>query len=180
MMKKSAFQRAMRDHRDRLFGYTFYFLRHREDAEDAVQEVFVKLWEHWDRIDKGRMVAWMMRVAHNVCVDAARRRKSVRERERAVGMENVEFSHSNRSIDGDPEARLELTETQKCLLAAMDTLPEKTKSMMLLHYYQGLKYEEIGEVLDEKAGTVKVAVHRGRKTLKDVLAKQLPEQVGEG
>jgi DNA-directed RNA polymerase specialized sigma24 family protein len=48
-----------------------------------------------------------------------------------------------------------------------------------MHYFQGLKYEEIGEILDTKVSTVKVAVHRGRRELRCIMEKQFPESVGK-
>jgi DNA-directed RNA polymerase specialized sigma24 family protein len=58
-------------------------------------------------------------------------------------------------------------------------LPKKTQSMLLMHYFQGLKYDDIGEVLDTKVSTVKVAIHRGRKMLKQLLAEAFPERAGK-
>lgn len=179
MMKKSAFQKILRDHKDRLYGYALYFLRDRDEAEDVVQEVCIKLWEKWDSVDRNRRTAWMMRVAHNQCIDVIRRRKmSVNVQTEKKRDMQAAYQVDSKG-DGHPEAQLELAETQKVLLSALDTLPEQTKSMMLMHYFQGLKYEEIGEVLNAKLSTVKVAVHRGRKALKEVLSEHYPERVGE-
>ena len=178
-MKKSAYQKILRDQKDRLYGYALYFLRDREDAEDVVQEVFIKLWQHWDRVDRKHTVAWMMRVAHNQCIDVVRQRKMSATRQNDWNRVEQTAFLADSEGEGHPEAQFELAETQKTLLMALDELPERTKSMMLLHYYQGLKYEEIGKILDAKVSTVKVAVHRGRKALKDILSEQYPERVGE-
>ena len=77
----------------------------------------------------------------------------------------------------NPESYYEYSETQKLLLHALETLPEKTRSMLLLHYFQGFKYEMIGEILNTSVNTVKVAIHRGKKILKEMLEEQFPERV---
>lgn len=177
-MRRVLFKRFLGEHESRVFGYAFYFLHNREDAEDVTQEVFLRLWRYWDRVDRDRMAAWVMRVTHNCCIDWIRSKKTsvLQQRSRV----DVDALVSNADGDSDPESQYVLTEEQKVLLDAMETLPEKTKSMLLLHYFQGLKYEEIGEILDTKVSTVKVAVHRGRKVLRDVLREQFPENMGKG
>lgn len=167
----------MREHKDRVYSYAFYFLRDRDDAEDVTQDVFIRLWEHRDSIDKQRLVAWMMRVTHNRCIDVIRQKKGNRRLSGPEGF--LERSIADDDPGAHPESRLEASETQRMLLSAMDELPERTKSMLLLHYFQGLKYEEIGEILNAKLSTVKVAVYRGRKALKEVLSDRFSERIGE-
>lgn len=171
-MNTRAYQKVLRNQKNRIFSYALYFLRHREDAEDVTQEVFIRLWQNWNDIDRKRMEAWMMRVAHNLCVDQVRKRRNY-----AVRMEAAQRPGSD--IESNPELSVELSELQRALMSAMQSLPERTKSMLLLHYFQGLKYEEIGQILDTNVTAVKVAVHRGRKALKQILADQFPEKIGK-
>ena len=176
-MRKGVFQNLLREHKDRVYSYAFYFLRDRDDAEDVTQEVFIKLWEHKERIDQRRLVPWMMRVTHNRCIDMIRQRKGNRRLNGAGGF--LEQTVADADPSAHPGSRLEASETQRLLLEAMDALPERTKSMLLMHYFQGLKYEEIGGILNAKLSTVKVAVHRGRKALKEALSDQFTERAGE-
>ncbi|MFH1942991.1 MAG: RNA polymerase sigma factor [bacterium] len=178
-MKTSAFQKLLREHRHRIFSHAFYFLRNREDAEDVTQEVFIRLWKHWDTVDKFKVVGWMLRVTHNCCIDFTRQRKASVDISRFSEERNLESMPSTNNVYADPELQLQLTETQKTLLSAMEALSERTRSMLLMHYFQGLKYEEIGEILDTKGSTVKVAVHRGRRELSCILENQFPESVGK-
>jgi len=175
-MKKKLFQKLLKDNKDRIFSYAFYVLRNREDAEDVTQEVFIKLWRHLDRIDPERSTAWMMKVAHNQCISLTRKlRVSRRDREDLDGM-TVDTLPAKADTDTDPGVALKYKETQKTLLLALEKLPVKTRSMMILHYYQGLKYQAIGEILDMNVNTIKVEVHRARKLLKEILAKEFPER----
>jgi RNA polymerase sigma-70 factor (ECF subfamily) len=179
MMKKAAYQKILREQKDRVFSYAFYFLKNREDAEDVTQEVFLKVWQHWEKIDKKRIVAWMMRVTYNQCVDVSRKKKAGGNHRSVSGDFIWDKIQSQSTIHTDPESSMEFSETQKALLSAMSALPKKTQSMLLLHYFQGLKYETIGEILDAKLSTVKVTIHRGRKMLRQLLAEEYPERAGK-
>ena len=160
----------MREQGDLIFGYAFYFLGNREDAEDVTQEVFVKLWQHWSRITRNGRVGFAMRTAHNKCIDLARRRKTSGYHMRASDWVDVESVPADRDTNVDPELHLEFTETQEAILDALQTLPEKTRGILLMHYFRGLKLETIGETLGMKVGTVKVTLHRGRILLRRALA----------
>ncbi len=137
----------------------------------------MKVWQHWETIDPKRIIPWMMRVTYHQCVDAARKRK-------ALPRQSIHETDSHPVLKADdtngwsnPERAYEMTEMQQQILSAMDCLPEKTKHMLLLHYYQGMKCKGIGEVLDMQLSAVKVAIHRGRKMLKTELEKNFPESV---
>jgi RNA polymerase sigma-70 factor (ECF subfamily) len=179
-MEKSAFNKLLREHKNQVFTYAFYVLRNREDAEDVTQEVFIKVWRNLEEIDENRCVAWMMKVAHNQCINLIRKHKGssrhVENPERSAA-ESIPAAWPSAT---DPALNFESRETQRKLLLAMGRLPVKTKSMLLLHYYHGLKYETIGEILCMNVNTVKVDVHRGRKLLQEFLAKEFPERVREG
>jgi len=163
-------------HKDRVFSYSFYVLRNREDAEDVTQEVFIKLWRYLEKIDTDRSAAWLMKVAHNQCISLVRKRnKSLRER-KVLDDTVVETLPAKADTDTHPELALQQREIQKTLLSALEKLPVKTRSIMILHYYHGLKYQEIEEIVDTKVNTIKVEVHRGKKLLKKILEKEFPER----
>jgi RNA polymerase sigma-70 factor (ECF subfamily) len=174
-MKKAPFERFLRENGDRIFGYAFYFLRNREDAEDVTQEVFMKLWQHWPTINHKGRVPFAMRVAHNKCIDVTRRRQTSGAHMRASAWLDLQSIPAKRDASVDPELHTEFTEKQKALLSAIQTLPEKTRSMLLMHYFQGLKLEAIGEVFDMKVGTVKVTIHRARVLLRRTLGTEFRE-----
>lgn len=120
-----------------------------------------------------------MRVSHNQCISLTRKRRASLSREEVldkVGMENVP---AKVNTNFDPELSCELNEKQKSLFLAMKKLPVKTRSMLILHYYNGLKYQTIGEIFNISVNTVKVQVHRGRKQLRDILAGEFPEKAGK-
>lgn len=77
-MDKNAFNKILRTHRDRVFSYCVYCLRNRDDAEDVTQDAFLRLWRNRGEVDPVRVDGWLIRVAHNLCVDQTRRCKTAR------------------------------------------------------------------------------------------------------
>ena len=73
------YQQAITRYRQRVFSFANYSLRAREDAEDITQDVFIKLWQNWQRLDHIKLNAWLMRVAHNAVVDHVRKHKKANE-----------------------------------------------------------------------------------------------------
>jgi RNA polymerase sigma factor (sigma-70 family) len=175
MMKKASFPKIVQLHKDRVFGYSYYFLRNREDAEDVTQDVFVRLWQHWDEIDKNKIKAWVMQVAHHRCIDFTRKRKRIHEDSYKTASQPSPSIYQSSAKTQDPNEQFELNETQCLLLSVLERLPERTKSMMLMHYFQDLKFETIADILDVNINTVKVTIHRGRKMLKEVIEREYPE-----
>jgi hypothetical protein len=84
-----------------------------------------------------------------------------------------ELSERRHQPDLDPELRLISSERQRALLAALAELPEQTRELVWLHYFEGLKYREIADIVDGNPTTVKVQVHRARRELRRSLAKRL-------
>ena len=176
-MKQIAFKILLKKHKDRVFNYALYFLRQQQDAEDVTQEVFIKLWQNWNSIDRNKALAWLMRVTHNLCINYIRKRKiTATNPMQSSNIDNKKIPIESDTIV-DPEMSYDFTEQQLALLAALSKLPERTKSMFMLHYFEGLNYEMIGEILDVNINTVKGTVHRGKKLLRKILEEQFNEVI---
>ncbi len=168
-MDRNAFIRILRDHRHRVFSHCLYCLRDRDEAEDATQDAFLRLWRHRDTVDPERVEAWLVRVAHNLCIDRSRRRRSARDYlARPEAKRTVEEAAEAARANG-PDHELQRDQTRAMLLDAMDGLGAETRSAVLMHYFQGLRIEEIAGILELKTSTVKVRLHRARKALRTVL-----------
>ena len=167
-MDKNTFIKILESHRDRVFSYVLYCLRDRDDAEDVTQDVFVRLWRNRDAVDAGRVGAWLIRVAHNLCVDHARRRRTARTHLGRDGALAVESRAAAASFD-DPVDNLQREQIRTALLDAMTELQEETRSAMIMHYFQGMKIQEVAAALDAKTSTIKVRIHRARKVLRGLL-----------
>lgn len=159
----------LNEHRDRVFSRALYVLRDREDAEDVTQEAFLRLWRQGDDVDPGRVAGWLTRVVHNLCIDQTRRRKVVSTH---FGQADTEAAARLPALGpaADPDRALRLDQRQQLVLDAMATLSVETRSVMMMHYFQGMKLQEIADTLGKTVSALKVQIHRARKSLRTVLA----------
>lgn len=168
-MDNSNFMNLLEAHRDRVYSYLLYSLRDRDDAEDLTQEVFLRLWRQKGACEPDRAEAWLIRVAHNLCVDLARRRKTVRKHLGRADETALEKLPSAGGSWQSPESSLQQSQARQEILTAMGTLPDETRSVMMMHYFQGLRLQDIARILGKQTSTVKVQIHRARKALRLVL-----------
>ena len=129
-----------------------------EDAEDAVQDGFLRAYQAIDRFDPGQtFAAWLNRIVANAALDLARRRK-VRNAE--------ELSDTIPDAFRDPAEGGELRER---LEAALAQLPERARSVIVLHDVEGFTHAEIGEMLGIPGGTARSDLHHARQRLRGLL-----------
>lgn len=175
MRKRIQYKKVLKAHQDRIYGYALYFLRNRDDASDVAQETFIRLWNHWQTIDLENVSAWLMRVNHHLCIDYVRKRKLNTKRFTSIHDDPFWDVGDDVNSGYNPEYAYQFTELQKILLTALDALPEQTKSIMIMHYVQGIKLTDISEMMAMNLNTVKVTALRGRKQLKELMEKHYPE-----
>jgi RNA polymerase sigma-70 factor (ECF subfamily) len=177
MSKEQAFTSLLDEQKDRVYSNAVHVLQHPEDAEDVVQHSFIQLWRQWDRVETEKRGRWLMQVVHNRCMDNLRRRRSTRERFLPPGEGHLETaSRCTPSIECADRAA-EFADAQRVLRKGMATLPETTRSMLVLHYFHDMPLDRIAEMLRLPVGTVKAALHRGRKKLREFLGETYPELV---
>lgn len=166
-MREGEFQDLVSRHRDRIFTFAFYSLKNREDAEDVTQEVLIRLWKHRKHLADEFLTAWILRVTRNACCDVVRRRR-VRQGKTEENAHQPEIE-SMASHDPDPHHHAEAADFRRRLQAALSTLPEPHRSIVILREIQGLKYDEIAATIGKPLNTIKVYLHRGRKLLREQL-----------
>ena len=134
----------------------YSLLRNVADAEDAVQETFVKLWRDYARLDEDKVQAWIMKVCRNTCLDRIRRlRQSVEIHE-----EHFETDESQR-----PDTNLSMEQASGYLHQLITLLDEPGKSLVVLRDLHEHSYEEIAEIMGLTLTQVKVYLYRARKKL---------------
>lgn len=172
MMKMTKFNTILKEHKDRVYSYALYLSKNQDDAEDITQEVFVKLYHQLENNQPEKPEAWLIRVTYNHCMDYMRRRSAVHRRQASL----TDWIDANDSAHQEsPDATVENKEKRERLFRAMDQLPNKARSILLMHYFQGMKLEEIAEAMDLNLNTVKVTLHRGRKMLETTIQTHYPE-----
>ena len=166
-------QRACRDlvrrYERPVYSVLMRVVRRSEDAEDLVQETFVKVFKALDRYDPERpFAAWIFTIASRLAIDHFRRRR----------IQTVSLSYSDpgsseeRTMDVEdtglkPDEITSNAEEELQTSAIIDSLPEHYRIVVLLRHQQDLSYEEIAQALNLPLGTVKARIHRARALLKD-------------
>jgi len=172
---QQAFAEIVGLYQDKLYHMAFRMLGNRQEAEDVTQEAFLRVYRNLDRYDEGlKFSTWIYRIATNLCIDRLRKRKATYSLDaESVDHEGLDGYAVIPSDDRTPESEMLLTETQRIVREAIETLPAKYKSVMVLRYLHDLSLQEIGEVLDMPVSTVKTRVHRGREFLRKKLERKL-------
>jgi RNA polymerase sigma-70 factor (ECF subfamily) len=177
-MDEQTYRAFVLANRDRVYSYAWYFLRHREDAEDVIQEAFLRLWRQCRADDDAGRRAWLTRVVHNLCVDADRRRRVRHHRVRLAAEGELERHVDQRAGAGEELEAAQAGERRQMAVAeALAQLPAPSRGLVLLHYWQGVSLREIARMFDLNESTVKVRVHRARQALRQGLAGQQAAEV---
>lgn len=163
-MTTNEFEAAVMEHKDRVHSYARGILRDPEDAKDVAQECLIRLWRHREQIEPGtRCRSWLLRSAHNLCIDRLRRRSS---RPEAVRDEDAADPTDTRP---GPERLTSSAEVAGRLERALLELDHRDRAIVLLREVEGLPYEDIAELFDLKLGTLKATLHRAREKLRHAL-----------
>jgi RNA polymerase sigma-70 factor (ECF subfamily) len=172
---REAFETLVDLYQDKMYYLALRMLGNAQEAEDVVQETFLRVYMNLDRYDEAhKFSTWIYRIANNLCIDRLRRRKPTLSLD--FEDENGETTGSGYAVlSGDedrPEEQMILSELQSTVRDAIDKLPDKYKSVVILRYLHDLSLQEIGEVLDLPVTTVKTRVHRAREALRLTLEGQ--------
>jgi RNA polymerase sigma-70 factor (ECF subfamily) len=171
---QEAFEELVRRHQHRVFAVAGGILRRREDVEDIAQQVFVKAYFSLKRFDqRAAFSTWLYKITVNECWDLLRKKK-VRPLvyESDLSEEQARQVISAEGKDGggpDISDRLEARERVERLL---DGLDERDRLMLILKEVEGFAVEEIAQVLDLNANTVKVRLFRARRRIVNKVRKR--------
>ena len=170
-----AFAEIVDLYKDKLYHLGYRMTGNRQEAEDVVQETFLRVYRNLDRYDEShKFSTWIYRIATNLCIDRLRKRRSVYSLDaESSDHEGLDGYSMLPGDDRTPESELVLSETQQMVREAMETLPPKYKSVMVLRYLQDLSLQEISDVLNMPVTTVKTRVHRGREFMRKKLEHKL-------
>lgn len=160
------FEGFVREYQDRVYNLCRYMLREPQDAQDAAQDAFLKAFNGFKNFSPGSsFYAWLYRIAVHTCLDY--RRKVQRDAHRHDPL--PEELPSNEPFPADIYESRESTEA---IQAALQKLPVKLRTTIVLREIEGLSYEEIAEVLHASVGTVKSRISRAREELRRILLRK--------
>lgn len=160
----------------RIRKIAYQFTNDPHEAEDLTQDVFVRVLRNLDRYRPGTFDGWLYRITRNLFLNRLRRQTTV-----ALEPLATDDADLPPSADPGPDEVVETDALSARLEAALATLPEEFRRAVVLCDVVGLSYEEIGAVTGWPLGTVRSRIHRGRRSLREVLedADVVPE-VGAG
>ena len=144
-----------------LFGIIFQIIPQQEIAEDVLQEVFVKIWQHIKSYDvsKGRLYTWMLNIARNQAIDRTRS-KDFNNRGKTTELSENVYEESGAEIKLDDVG----------LRKTLENLPEENRKLIELAYFQGYTQEEIANMLNIPLGTVKTRIRATIMQLRKILS----------
>ena len=160
---------------DQLYGAARRMARNAADAEDLVQETYLRAYKGYDRFAEGtNLRAWLFRILTNLFINEYRRRK---RRPDEVDLGDTDTLYMYRGLGGAELARRSRSAEDEMLDGvtsaevrhAIESLPDAYRVAVLLADVEGFAYKEIAEILDVPIGTVMSRLHRGRKKLREAL-----------
>ncbi len=171
----AAFNEIVSRYKNKVYNYVSRMVGPGTDAEDLTQETFVRAYMNIRSFQsRAALNTWLFRIATNICIDFRRKHSKVRALTTSLQREDREDDgDSDRDIPDDrfdPQRVYLNSELGIQLQSAIAGLPEKLKTVVLLHDVEGLPYEEIAEVVDCPLGTVKSRLFNARMALRQKLA----------
>lgn len=161
--RERAFTEIVKAYSERLFWYVRRYVGCQEDADDLIQDIFVKVWAALPSFrGEARLFTWIYRIATNEALNFLRRQR-------------VRAALNFKSIDGDVERRIDEDpyfnggEAERRLMKALQKLPRKQRIVFSMRYFENMSYEDISEVTGTSTGSLKASYHIAYEKLKKEL-----------
>jgi RNA polymerase sigma-70 factor (ECF subfamily) len=156
----SAFEEVFKMYFKNLHAYACTILKEEADAEEAVQQVFFKLWERAEHLSfSGSVAAYLYRAVHNQCLNQLKHQKV-----KANHQLHVAYSMKNESVNGP--AKMISKELEQKIREALNELPEQCRTVFQLSRFEDMKYREIADQLDISIKTVENQMGKALKQLR--------------
>ncbi len=171
---QSAFQQLLTRHKRGVYGYILRYTGNEQESEEVFQDVFIKMHRaapNW--VPTAKFSTWLYTIVRNLCIDVYRKKKI----RRTLSLDATEEGEDRSlydvipSEDPHPDSQSSDAEIGKVLEAALAKINPDQKEVFLLRGKNGLKFEEIAEVLGVSVNTVKSRMRYACETLKNILEK---------
>ena len=163
-MNQSEFLKTVMPFKDKVFRVAKRLLVSTEEAEDATQELYFKLWRNKSKLKDYKSVeAFAMTMTKNYCFDRLKSKQA----------SNLKLIHSNYQEKDTPlQRRMELNDSVSLVHKLIENLPEQQKLVIQLRDVEEYEFDEIGKMLGLQPTAVRVTLSRARKTIREQLTKQ--------
>ncbi|MCU0447184.1 MAG: RNA polymerase sigma factor [Microscillaceae bacterium] len=158
--------------RNKLHRFATRLLGSAEEAEDTVQDVFLRMWNMREKLDAYHSVeALAMRITKNICLDKQKSRRN-----QVLSLDN--YSHQAVSSVANPERKMEMSNTRSLIEQAISQLPETQKMIIQLRDIEEYEFEEIADIMQADVNYIRVNLSRARKKIREILTNT--ENYGTG
>lgn len=174
----AAFEQLVVRYQDRLVGFFFHLVHDRTVAEDLAQEAFLRVFRSRERYEPtARFSTWLFRIAHNLASNQKRGAARRREIPLGSGSEGNDFRPEEQNLAEKsalmPTRQLDSVELRSVVRSAIEELSERQRTAVVLHKFEEMSYEEIGDVMGLGPVAVKSLISRARGKLKEALERFL-------
>lgn len=159
--QRKAFEKVVRMYSEQLYWQVRRVVLSHDDADDVLQNVFMKAWTHLDSFSQeSRISTWLYRIAINESIDFMRRQK----KQQQVSVDNEDLSVANMLMADD---YFDGNQTQAMLQEAIAQLPDVQRTVFNMRYFDEKKYSEISQVLHTSEGSLKASYHIAVKKISE-------------
>ncbi len=174
------FEREALPYLDQLYGAAMKMTRNPQDAQDLVQETFMRAFQSFSSFTEGtNLKAWLYRILTNAYINRYRKQQRQPYTDAVDELEDWQLGGAeSMSAPSSQSAEAEAIERTpaKVVTQALEDLPEDRRMVVLLADVEGFRYQEIADMMDTPIGTVMSRLHRGRRQLREALAGYAAEQ----
>lgn len=168
---KDFYKEIVRRYQKKLFVYIYHLSRNREEAEDILQNVFIKVLKNVKSFDVERKFSsWIYRIAHNESVNYIKRKSS----KKFISLDDISTVKDKLETSSDEESPDEFwfrRELRRDMHVALDKLPQKYREVLVLRYFMNKSYEEMSDILGKPANTIGTLLNRAKDKLSHTMER---------
>ena len=171
---RNAFDKLVREYKDRLLNICYGYLKDIDDAEDLTQDIFVEVYRTISNFkEESSLFTWMYRIAISRSLDELKKRNSLKRAaffEKRIRSEAADLEMSQTASDlPTPEEDLTQKQQQKFIQDCLNALPETQRTAFVLSQQDGVSYKEIASIMNKSLSSIESLVHRSKQNLRKTM-----------
>ena len=164
---EKAYWKIVNIYKDRLFRVSYCILHNADEAEDIVQDVFVKMYKNLNKFRRQSSIyTWLYRITVNLSCNRIRSKKTRPQSSLNEIVDDKKYVKIMTDPKRTPEQKLMRSQTQDAIIEAIKTLSPKLQEVIIMRYYNEMDYKEIADMLNVNMGTIKSRLFAAREILK--------------